>query len=409
MTTNEQIKLLLDNDIITIEQAAELLQKQIDGKADTPVNIKNKKSSNAENKVTKKAQPTEEKAEVLSVAETAEEVVTPKISVNSQAEQQQKDRAFNSVMALMFFAAFLIGLGFIALVAENWQDISDLYKMIGALTLLSTNATIILCAQRKGSVIITKTACVIYACLVMSTIGLIGQIFHLRSDFGGALLFWGALSWPIIAVMPEMAVAWLIIVWLGGENKIWPFPDYRFWGRWILFTLLYEGTELFANKSAKSVKIFKFLLGFSLGVTLLFSFTFGSFAAMDWRVAISSLFVVALVAAANYMQKRVSFMPFIWLGLILFNYCWVADNSGLFSAIYCCLIICGYAFYHKRPGLFKLSLATAVFTSISYYVDSVRNLNEAAMAFIGIGCVLILILSMLRKYGHLLKGEKDAA
>ncbi len=390
MATKEEIKLLLDNGIITVEKAAELLREELNGEAKQQ-KVKSEKSKKTEN----------EKVEVVDRG-----AVTPVKEQEVVAKSQKDVASFNASLTLMLFAGFLIGLGIIALVASNWQIIPNEIKLVGAVLLLVTNGGLILWADKKKMPITTKVLCTVYACIIAAVIGLIGQVFHLRSDVGGALLLWGALSWPLIMIMPEMAIVWLIVVWFGGEQKIWDFPEYRFWGRLLLATLLYEGIALYGNKNNKAFRVMSYVILYGLFLLLL-SLAFDGIYPMDWRVLLSVAFVMVLVIGANWAQKRMTFMPFIWLGLVVFSQFSWYSIAGLLAFVYGCMVTCGYAYYHKRPRLFKLALVVSVLACIGYYMYDVDNLSEASVGFIGFGLLLILIVTGLRKYGYLLGGEKN--
>lgn len=118
-------------------------------------------------------------------------------------------------MILLYFASFLVGLGIIAMIAANWQQIPNNVKLSGALVAMIINAAILTCTVKTGKNILKQVVACIYAFLIMAVIGLIGQIFHLPTDIERGLLLWSLVSWPLLFAAPRLLWLW-IPLFFGG-------------------------------------------------------------------------------------------------------------------------------------------------------------------------------------------------
>ena len=121
---------------------------------------------------------------------------------------EKKENYWETV--LLYFASFLVGLGMIAEVAANWQQIPNEAKLIGALVLMIVNVgAIVLSKWAKKNLLMQVFTC-IYAFLIAGVIGLIGQVFQLHSDVAKGCLFWSLISWPLFLIVPQ--ILWLYML-----------------------------------------------------------------------------------------------------------------------------------------------------------------------------------------------------
>lgn len=283
------------------------------------------------------------------------------------------------LMILAYFAAFLIGLGIIALVAANWEQIPNNVKLGGAVSLMVVNAAAVIISMKFKKNILTQVLCGVFAALIMAVIGLIGQIFQLRSDVSGACLLWALCAWPLFLITPRLLWLWIPLLFIGTKS----FAVYNtFVGDVLLnigwkYTLAngicsllvfyglifaYELWMLYAKPSNKTIeRPLKFYCG-----TLLLSaaplscsplFTNVAFAQIPWStIALSSygyILAAFLIYALNRKHRRVSFMPWFLLGFVvesvLLKFNILQDNVESVLALTSLLLMWGYAYYHKMP------------------------------------------------------------
>ena len=290
------------------------------------------------------------------------------------------------LMILAYFAAFLIGLGIIALVAANWEQIPNNIKLGGAVSLMVVNAAAVIISMKFKKNILTQVLCGVFAALIMAVIGLIGQIFQLRSDVSGACLLWALCAWPLFLITPRLLWLWIPLLFVGTKS----FAIYNtFVGDVLLniglnYTLAngicsllvfyglifaYELWMLYAKPSNKTVeRPLKFYCG-----TLLLSaaplscspmFTNIDFAQIPWStIALFSygyILAAFLIYALNRKHRRVSFMPWFLLGFVvesvLLKFNNLQDNVESVLALTSLLLMWGYAYYHKMPRFRYLTL-----------------------------------------------------
>ncbi len=291
------------------------------------------------------------------------------------------------LMILAYFAAFLIGLGIIALVAANWEQIPNNVKLGGAIVLMIANASAVILSMKFKKNILTQVLCGVFAALIMAVIGLIGQIFQLRSDVSGACLLWALCAWPLFLITPRLLWLWIPLLFVGTKSftlyntfaediliidRGWKYaPANCICSLLVFYGLIfaYELWMLYAKPNSKTVE---HPLRFYCGTLLLSAaplscrpiFTNVAFAQIPWStIALSSygyILAAMLIYALNRKHGRVSFMPLFLLGFVvesvLLKFNILQDNVESVLALTSLLLMWGYAYYHKMPRFRYLTL-----------------------------------------------------
>ena len=306
--------------------------------------------------------------------------------ISTQTPEKLHDENY-WLMILAYFSAFLIGLGIIALVAANWEQIPNNVKLGGAIVLMIANASAVILSMKFKKNILTQVLCGVFAALIMAVIGLIGQIFQLRSDVSGACLLWALCAWPLFLITPRLLWLWIPLLFVGTKsftsynaiaNEIltgrigWSYTTAYFICSLLVFYGLiftYELWMLYAKPSNKTVeRPLKFYCG-----TLLLSaaplscrplVTNIDFVQIPWlTIALSSygyILAAFLIYALNRKHRRVSFMPWFLLGFVvesvLLKFNILQDNVESVLALTSLLLMWGYAYYHKMPRFRYLTL-----------------------------------------------------
>lgn len=283
------------------------------------------------------------------------------------------------LMILAYFAAFLIGLGIIALVAANWEQIPNNVKLGGAIVLMIANASAVILSMKFKKNILTQVLCGVFAALIMAVIGLIGQIFQLRSDVNGACLLWALCAWPLFLITPRLLWLWIPLLFVGTKSFAiyntfvgdvlldigWNYtPANCICSLTVFYGLIfaYELWMLYAKPNSKTVER---PLRFYCGTLLLSAaplscrplFTNVAFADIPLStIALSSygyILAAMLIYALNRKHGRVSFMPYFLLGFliegVLLKLDILHDNVESVLALTSLLLMWGYAYYHKMP------------------------------------------------------------
>ena len=309
------------------------------------------------------------------------------------------------LMILAYFSAFLIGLGIIALVAANWEQIPNNVKLGGAIVLMIANASAVILSMKFKKNILTQVLCGVFAALIMAVIGLIGQIFQLRSDVSGACLLWALCAWPLFLITPRLLWLWIPLLFVGTKSFAiyntfardvlisesgWSYTTANFICSLLVFYGLifaYELWMLYAKPSNKTVeRPLKFYCG-----TLLLSaaplscspfITNVAFAQIPWStIALSSygyILAAFLIYALNRKHRRVSFMPWFLLGFVvesvLLKFNILQDNVESVLALTSLLLMWGYAYYHKMPRFRYLTLFALLIWFFATFSWDVFNL-----------------------------------
>lgn len=284
------------------------------------------------------------------------------------------------LMILAYFAAFLIGLGIIALVAANWEQIPNNVKLGGAVSLMVVNASAVIISMKFKKNILTQVLCGVFAALIMAVIGLIGQIFQLRSDVSGACLLWAVCAWPLFLITPRLLWLWIPLLFVGTKSFAiyntfagdvllsesgWSYATVNYIYSLLVFYGLifaYELWMLYAKPNSKTVER---PLRFYCGTLLLSAaplscrplLTNVAFAQIPWStIALFSygyILAAFLIYALNRKHRRVSFMPYFLLGFliegVLLKLDILHDNVESVLALTSLLLMWGYAYYHKMP------------------------------------------------------------
>lgn len=291
------------------------------------------------------------------------------------------------LMILAYFAAFLIGLGIIALVAANWEQIPNNVKLGGAIVLMIANASAVILSMKFKKNILTQVLCGVFAALIMAVIGLIGQIFQLRSDVSGACLLWAVCAWPLFLITPRLLWLWIPLLFVGTKSFAiyntfagdvllsesgWSYATVNYMYSLLVFYGLifaYELWMLYAKPNSKTVER---PLRFYCGTLLLSAaplscrplITNVAFTQIPWStIALSSygyILAAFLIYALNRKHRRVSFMPLFLLGFVvesvLLKLGILQDNVESVLALTSLLLMWGYAYYHKMPRFRYLTL-----------------------------------------------------
>ena len=291
------------------------------------------------------------------------------------------------LMILAYFSAFLIGLGIIALVAANWEQIPNNVKLGGAIVLMIANAAAVILSMKFKKNILTQVLCGVFAALIMAVIGLIGQIFQLRSDVSGACLLWAVCAWPLFLITPRLLWLWIPLLFVGTKSFAiyntfvgdvllsesgWSYATVNYMYSLLVFYGLifaYELWMLYAKPNSKTVER---SLRFYCGTLLLSAaplscrplITNVAFTQIPWStIALSSygyILAAFLIYALNRKHRRVSFMPLFLLGFliegVLLKLDILHDNVESVLALTSLLLMWGYAYYHKMPRFKYLTL-----------------------------------------------------
>lgn len=310
--------------------------------------------------------------------------------ISTQTPEKLHDENY-WLMILAYFSAFLIGLGIIALVAANWEQIPNNVKLGGAIVLMIANASAVILSMKFKKNILTQVLCGVFAALIMAVIGLIGQIFQLRSDVSGACLLWAVCAWPLFLITPRLLWLWLPMLFTGCYFGCYlffedsrPTQDLGLSAAYIRAVVAasvifaYEIWMLYGKKDKTVERPLRFYCGLILLSPFSALFPYmdkTSFINMSWpllSIPCSAYILAAgIIFGLNYKQKRISFMPLFLIGTavelilarsdVLKHYWYFGYITEMIPMSICNLLaLSAYSYYHKMPKLQFLTLFTLV-------------------------------------------------
>ena len=221
----------------------------------------------------------------------------------------EKSTAFlASKVLLPLIGAFSVGLGIISLIAFNWQMLPDTVKWTGMFVLLTLTAIFCAFYQSKKTALF-ETGLFVFSLLLLGTIGLTAQIFHLKGESWQTLLFWGILMLPVTAVsvlklMPFLSATVFVFAFLssplGTDVLLFFFSNERLWPAFLLGGLSFSGYEflkVWREKYPRLTSVMAFYLPFA--------FFFPMFVMYDttFSPVMTVLQVCLLIAMAFHFAK----------------------------------------------------------------------------------------------------------
>lgn len=142
----------------------------------------------------------------LITAETAERIRL------HEGERHTHQRPY-LLYALGSLGALAVASGVVALIASNWDAIAPGTKLGLDLLLVASVSAGIVRADAKASAWIREILLLVQYGIVLASIGLIAQVYHLGGQPYEALLVWSALTLPLMAQSRSLALA---TIWIIG-------------------------------------------------------------------------------------------------------------------------------------------------------------------------------------------------
>ena len=360
------------------------------------------------------------------------------------AEQQQKITDYeNNVrrpmlyQALLFLSCFCIGIGVIAVIAANWEAIPAAVKLGVDFALLCTAAWGVWHSRRKGRNLAAEALLTAFALLVLGSIGLVGQIYHLPAHGLSALLFWSVLTFPLLFLSskPLFPGLWFIGFFLSLYDRL---SDYRWFADFInrlfdrnanfgiwsgLFAMLvfYRLLQMLPHPAIQ--KAWRHLTVFAFAFC---AFVLDAFSLKDWSYfrtdnvslgwTVWGLSALALAGFA-FACRKTSLRPGIAAAAVIFVYAfltdmlpaWEDETSALMMIAL--LSVAGiYAYRHNYPRLLNVSTVLIALRFFGVYLEVFGSILSTGMGLIVSGLAFAAIAVIWQKVRRRLLhnvGEKN--
>ncbi|MDV6234931.1 DUF2157 domain-containing protein [Leptospira ellisii] len=355
--------------------------------------------------------------------------------------------------SFLILGASVIGIGVIAIVAANWEDISDFFKLGFALLLLAATGAIAFLKRENPNLL--TVFIVLYSILVLGMIGLISQVYNLEGKYYEAALLWCLLNALFLWATDSKTFLHLWIVgfqifvtgWIWEQEHQFPaaitvyFTEY-FYLSAVIFFIVWQMAERFSWESRKG-SLFQWTVLFLIVGSCYRGFFEGrpyevqidqSWLASEYRfpwwnvglrfaVLIPLFYFLSANASVTSTQRKSLLFSFFFLFLLYFplpfqyvmaysirghvwNYFLALIPSLLF--IFFWLGIASAFRSHKR--IFDLSVAIIGVRFLFYYFDVFGTLTYTGFGLIFSGLLIIgVTVSYLRLKGKMrtLLGEKE--
>lgn len=327
--------------------------------------------------------------------------------------------------------ALAIGLGFVAVIAANWEEIPAGAKLAAALLLTCLCAGFVLVAWQRNRQWPRELGALLLFGLVIGSIALIGQVYQLQSAPWRALVTWLALSTPFLALV---TVSRLVgTVWFAAVVLTW-FSAYESLERLVgslgassargepLPLLLYLPACLLIVVAVlrrrwppaedQGELILKLALAALIGAASTTVVAVGSRLVNPpapveiWLGTVATLLAAAaLWLGSSAMQRRpviallgVSFV--VWAAALLLARAWSSEQKVVFEAVFGLLFIVywaaiGWLAAHAgQRVLFGLAFTVIGLRLLILYLEAIGGLTATGLGLIG-GGVLCLALTWL--------------
>lgn len=142
-------------------------------------------------------------------------------AILAAAPGRERRTGFGLVAILGTIGALLLGLGVIAFVGSNWETMPRLLRLGAIAAAMAIAYGVAFEFDRRGHRIFAEAATLAGGLVFAGGIALVGQMYHLAGDFGGALLVFeiGILGAALLTGSPTMTLLGLVAagywVWFG--------------------------------------------------------------------------------------------------------------------------------------------------------------------------------------------------
>ncbi|MBI5495184.1 MAG: DUF2157 domain-containing protein [Deltaproteobacteria bacterium] len=150
-----------------------------------------------------------------------------------EAYEESRSRPY-ALYVIGGIGALAVGLGIISMIAANWADIPRGVKLAVDLAVVAWLARYVFLADRAGKAWAREVALIILQLLVLASVGLIGQTYHLGGKAWQALLAWALMTTPMMLVLGRShvtAVALLTALNAGALTTLGEWLDRAHLGR----------------------------------------------------------------------------------------------------------------------------------------------------------------------------------
>lgn len=332
-----------------------------------------------------------------------------KIITATQATQMRSDIDLDSktrnknrfIMALSTLGAVALGVGVILFVSSNWEHLPKAIKLLMAVLLpivpLATAHWLLM--VKKTYLSLGRGAALVGILLIGAALAIIGQLYHLESEYVRFLTVWALLALPFVYWFKRVENVFVLVALIGGvllalltelTDRRWLFDDvamtlmpviYLAYGG-ILYSL---GTQFQRLKDWQKSAVLLRVVGVQLALVALFVMTFQFYAetvhdGLGWSEVAVRLFlnifyvgflVLVLYKAIAIEAEKIISTVFFWFGVFIlvryFDFFWDMLPTSLFFIVGGIIFIGGaVALEKQRKRLLANFDSKSVVNNLSY-------------------------------------------
>ena len=209
---------------------------------------------------------------------------------NAIIEFESKPKNSIILYAMLFVSCFCIGLGFISIIASNWQIISPQLKLAVDFILLASIASGVYYSKINGKPLLMEAFLIFYAIFILASIGLVAQIFQLPPNGLTAVLFWSVLIIPLmyLSKKPLLSLIWIPTFIVSSIDLLNNFYWFKKFMSYFIYYFRFSPTVLFF------LCILIFVLFYCFVLKKYFSSSMFSNAFRNWTLILMAFYVLVL-------------------------------------------------------------------------------------------------------------------
>ena len=317
------------------------------------------------------------------------------------AFEQSKKSYFSLFSIILFLGFFSVASGIVAVVSSNWYAISGAVKITGLFVFL-TGAAVALARVREKHPVGFEGGLFFYMLLLFAAIGLVGQVYHLKSDTYKAFLFWSALAFPLLFLTRKVLLGyiWEIVFVMAFSCSPWGRDFWEFFFKTLFPSQLCLSflcaALFFVLLRVDKARVFVAPLRALTAFFALFCLMFGGYAYSIFKYNTVLTPVLFFAAAAGFAVYVWKYAPFsrsekqAVLGVtglyVLFFLCPAFKSVNYFFQL---TILIGFVFTAYRFGEAALRMLIAFFSLFGSLLYTGVGLIVSGLVILGIayGCL----------------------
>lgn len=337
--------------------------------------------------------------------------------------------------ALSFLSIFCIGLGFVAIIASNWQAIPPFAKIGADIILLGLISWGVWAARIKSCDWAAEALIVLFAITIMASIGLIGQVYQLQSVSYRAYFLWSILSLPLLffsckTILP--IIWWPLFIFSGLDflasyewfYKVYQillssFPFATSLALIVVLACIYTLISLFKKSDFSLIKAYRFWLiiiifaeicfmdygagnvwvADLIGYSLKFSFNL-------WFVGTSTI-IIFFMGLINYKARQSLLLPGVIASMFVFAAVYnflpqsetILEMWGFLLSMSCLSLLVVYGIKHNQTRLINLATALMAVRIFIVYLQVFGSLMSTGIGLLSSGVVFLGVIFIWRRFG----------